>query len=115
MFKFTVAALFALTLPALAQSVGGSYIVAGTNPDGASYAGTAEIALDGDSCTMTWAFPNGAATGACLQVDGILATSYATDGVVTLVLYQVQADGVLNGTWRVASLPGTGTEVLTPK
>jgi len=115
MLKFAVAALCALTLPAMAQTVGGSYTVAGANPDGAAYAGTAEITLDGDNCTMTWAFGNGTATGACLQADGVLATSYATDGVVTLVLYRVQADGVLNGMWRVAGITGAGTEVLTPK
>jgi hypothetical protein len=102
-------------LSAAAQSVGGSYTVAGTGPDGSAYTGAAEITIDGADCRLMMAFGNGEVSGSCLQGDGVLATSDVAGGALTLVLYRVQPDGVLNGIWSVSGMAGTGTEVLTPK
>ena len=115
MLKYVVPALLICTMPAFAQTTGGSYTVAGTNPGGAAYAGTADITISDADCTVTWAFGNGKAEGTCLQADGVLATSYVVGDMLTLVLYRVGADGVLNGVWSVGGKAGTGTEVLTPK
>jgi hypothetical protein len=115
MLKLAGLAMLALTMPASAQSIGGNYTVAGTNATGPSYTGSAEIAFTADECTVNWTIGDGQATGICLVADGVLATSYLSGDALTLVLYQVQPDGVLNGVWSVAGMAGTGTEVLTPK
>lgn len=107
--------LIPLPLAVSAQSVGGSYTVAGTGPDGVAYTGAADITIEGDDCKLTMAFGNGEVSGICLQGDGLLAASYMAGDALTLVLYQVQPDGVLNGKWSLSSMAGTGTEVLTPK
>ena len=39
---------------------------------------------------------------------------YELQGRVGLVIYLIQPDGTLEGTWTVAGLNATGTEVLTP-
>ena len=46
--------------------------------------------------------------------EAALAASYALNGKVGLVLYQLQPDGSLNGVWTVADQSGAGTEILTP-
>ena len=57
MKKLLVSALLGLCMiaPASAQSIGGSYVVNGTNLDGSPYAGTAEITLTSSTtCTIHW-------------------------------------------------------------
>ena len=39
---------------------------------------------------------------------------YELNGKVGLVIYLIQPDGTLEGTWTVAGLNAVGTEVLTP-
>jgi hypothetical protein len=117
MLKLITPALFYLMLihPAAAQSVGGAYSLAGTNPDGSAYTGTVDVTIDGTDCQMTWTLDGGQVQGICLESEGALATSYVVGGVLTLVLYRAQPDGVLNGTWRVDGEALTGGEVLTPR
>jgi hypothetical protein len=117
MLKPTACGFIALLFPlaAGAQTIGGSYSVAGTNPDGSLYTGAADVTIEGADCKLVMAFGNGDVAGICVQGDGVLATSYVAGDVLTLVLYRVQPDGVLNGVWSVAGMAGTGTEVLTPK
>lgn len=117
MLRLFVSVTFALLFPLVvgAQSLGGSYTVAGTNPDGSVYTGAATVRFDGADCKLIMAFGNGDVVGTCLQGDGVLATSYVAGNALTLVLYRVQPDGVLNGVWSVAGTAGTGKEVLTPK
>lgn len=113
MYSEQLTLLFPLAVGA--QSLGGSYTVAGTNPDGSAYTGTATITFEGADCKLIMAFGNGDVVRTCLQGDGVLATSYFAGAALTLVLYRVQPDGVLNGVWSVAGTAGTGMEVLTPK
>jgi hypothetical protein len=42
------------------------------------------------------------------------AAGYEMGGKVGLVIYLIQPDGVLDGTWTVAGVNAVGTEVLTP-
>ena len=42
-----------LAAAASAQTVGGTYSASGTNADGSSYTGTAEITLNGPACSGT--------------------------------------------------------------
>lgn len=65
-------------------------------------------------CTISWEVAGVAFDGICLRVDGTLGMGYMTDGAVGLGVYRIRGDGLLTGTWSVAGLPGTGTEVLTP-
>jgi hypothetical protein len=43
-----------LATAASAQTVGGTYSVSGTNADGSSYTGTAEITVNGAACSISW-------------------------------------------------------------
>ena len=117
MLKAVASGIVALLFPlaVAAQSVGGSYTVSGAGPDGVAYTGAAEITIEGTDCKLKMAFGNGEVSGICLQGDGVLATSYVAGGALTLVLYQVQPDGVLNGKWSLSGMAGIGTEVLTPR
>ena len=42
------------------------------------------------------------------------AAGYNMSGSVGLVIYEVKADGTLDGLWTIADQPGMGTEKLTP-
>jgi hypothetical protein len=60
---------------ASAQTVGGDYIVNGTNPDGSSYAGTVEISPSGDGCRMVWHIGS-TWRGICMLANQSFAASY---------------------------------------
>ena len=113
-FGFGIAALF-FPLSVAAQSVQGNYTVSGTNPDGSLYTGAAKITFEGADCKLVMTFGNGDVAGICVQSEELLATSYVASGALTLVLYRLQPNGVLNGTWSVAGMAGTGSEVMTPE
>jgi hypothetical protein len=100
--------------PAMAQTAGGQYRVAGTNADGSPYNGTATITPSSDStCRITWRTGT-TSNGICMLAGSAFAASYVLNGKVGLVVYELQPDGALKGVWTVADQPGAGTEVLTP-
>ena len=104
----------ALTGTAAVAQVGGQYRVQGTNPDGSAYAGTAKITPSSDTtCRIAWQ-TGSTSVGICMMAGKSVAASYALNGKVGLVLYQLEPDGVLKGVWTVADQPGAGTETLTP-
>jgi hypothetical protein len=95
--------------------VAGNYRVAGTNPGGGDYEGTATIRAQGGECHVYWAPPN-ESEGAGTYANGKLTVHYrmaagVEGGVVT---YARQANGVLQGTWSLYEGGGVGTETLTP-
>jgi hypothetical protein len=98
---------------ASAQTVGGEYTVKGTNPDGSSYGGTAEITPSGDTCRMVW-HTGSTSRGICMLANKSFAESYRMGDTFGLVIYEVQPDGVLKGVWTVADQKGAGTETLIP-
>jgi hypothetical protein len=99
---------------AAAQMVGGQYRVHGINPDGSSYSGTATITPSSDStCRITWQ-TGSTSVGICMAAGRAFAASYALNGKVGLVVYEMQPDGTLKGVWTLADQPGAGTEILTP-
>ncbi len=54
-FLASLAMLGLASVPAAAQSIGGTYTVAGTNFDGSKYGGEATITLTSDTtCTIHW-------------------------------------------------------------
>lgn len=112
-FGLIVAALIAT--PALAQDIGGHYQVAGTNLDGSPYKGEAQITQTSEvTCEIDWATGGTQSSGICMRDGNAFAAGYELNGKVGLVIYLVQADGRLEGTWTIAGLNAVGTEVLTP-
>ncbi|TPM96719.1 hypothetical protein [Mesorhizobium sp. B2-1-3A] len=103
-------------LPAAAQSIGGTYTVAGTNFDGSAYGGEATITLtSGTTCTIHWETGGSSSDGICMRNDDAFSAGYVMDKDIGLVVYKVEEDGSLHGLWTIAGKEGNGTEVLTPK
>lgn len=103
-------------LPAAAQSIGGSYTVAGTNFDGSPYQGEAEITLTSETtCVIKWTTGSSTSEGICMRNDNAFAAAYVLQDEIGLVTYKVMEDGSLHGLWTLAGKEGNGTEVLTPK
>lgn len=100
---------------AMAQMVGGQYKVQGTNPDGSAYQGTATVTPSSNStCRIVWQTGSTSSRGICMSAGSSVAASYVLNGKVGLVLYQLQPDGSMKGSWTVADQPGGGTETLIP-
>lgn len=97
-----------------AQDIGGSYTVEGSNHNGSTYEGSAEITLTSDTtCVIEWRTPN-VSEGICSRNGDSFAAAYVMGDAYGLVIYKVLPDGTLNGLWTIAGEGGTGTEVLTP-
>ncbi|MER9233683.1 hypothetical protein NKI56_16530 [Mesorhizobium sp. M0622] len=112
----SLALLSLAALPAAAQSIGGTYAVAGTNFDGSSYGGDATITLTSETtCTIHWETGGSSSDGICMRNDDAFSAGYVMGKAVGLVVYKVQEDGSLQGLWTIAGKEGNGTEVLTPK
>ncbi|MER9574837.1 hypothetical protein NKJ09_02635 [Mesorhizobium sp. M0189] len=112
----SVALLSFAALPAAAQSIGGTYAVAGTNFDGSSYGGDATITLTSETtCTIHWETGGSSSDGICMRNDDAFSAGYVMGKAVGLVVYKVQDDGSLHGLWTIAGKEGNGTEVLTRK
>lgn len=105
-----------LSLPTAAAEIGGTYGVDGTNLDGSRYGGTAEIVVTSDTtCEIYWTTGGSTSQGICMLDGNVFAAGYVMGEAIGLVVYIVQDDGVLDGTWTIAGSPGRGTEVLTPQ
>ena len=100
---------------ASAQTVGGSYNVQGTNPNGSSYGGTVQITPTGSSCRITWQTGSTSSSGICMLANKAFAASYLLQGQQGLVVYELQSNGSLKGWWTIAGQTGVGTENLYPR
>jgi hypothetical protein len=99
---------------ALAQDVGGLYRVEGTNANGSAYGGTAEIIITSpNTCRIVWEVGS-TSSGICMRNSNAVAAAYELSGVVGLIIYELMADGSMEGIWTIADQEGVGTEVLTP-
>jgi hypothetical protein len=112
---FAAALLLAAASTAHAQTVNaGKYTVEGTNLDGSSYSGTAEITLASETtCIIEWETAGVKSTGVCMLNGDAFAAAYILDDAMGLIVYQVKGDGILNGAWTITGKDGSGTEVLT--
>ncbi len=100
----------------MAADFGGRYTVTGTNLDGTSYSGTADIKITSNTtCEITWVTGSTTSVGHCMGMGDIIAASYSQGKNVGLAMYQQNADGSLDGYWTVAGRDGSGTETLTPE
>ncbi|TPN86522.1 hypothetical protein FJ987_06085 [Mesorhizobium sp. CU2] len=112
----SLAMLGLASLPAAAQSIGGTYTVAGTNFDGSKYGGEATITLTSDTtCTIHWETGGSTSDGICMRNDNAFSAGYAMGKEIGLVVYKIEEDGSLHGLWTIAGQNGNGTETLTPK
>jgi hypothetical protein len=111
----SLAVLGLAAAPAAAQSIGGTYAVAGTNFDGSSYGGEATITLTSEAtCTIHWETGGSSSDGICMRNDDAFSAGYVMGKAVGLVVYKIQDDGSLHGLWTIAGKEGSGTEMLTP-
>ncbi|HWB48457.1 MAG TPA: hypothetical protein VG651_05055 [Stellaceae bacterium] len=112
----TLLAALALTVGlsagAAAQNVGGRYQVRGTNPNGSTYSGTAEIIPNGNVCRINW-HVGSEWRGICMLSGGRFAASYHSGDTVGLLIYRLNGDGSLSGEWTTGA-GATGTETLIP-
>ena len=100
---------------AAAQDIGGHYRVKGTNLDGTIYEGDAQITKTSEfTCEITWQTGGSTSTGICMRDGNAFTAGYELNGKIGLVIYLVQDDGTLDGTWTVAGVNAVGTEILTP-
>ena len=104
-----------LVVTASAQSLGGRYQVIGKNFDGSSYSGTAEIIVTSDNtCRITWVTGSTTSRGICMRNGVAFSAGYVLDSAVGLVIYEIKADGSLDGLWTIADKSGIGHERLVP-
>ncbi len=105
----------AMISPAAAEGFGGRYTVQGTNPNGSTYGGEAEITLTSETtCEIKWTTGSTESHGICMRNDDSFAAGYRMGEEIGLVIYKVQEDGSLSGLWTVAGKNGNGTEILVP-
>ena len=117
--KFLSAILLSATClitAASAQAIGGRYKVAGTNANGSTYSGEADITLTSETtCEIVWKTGSSTSEGICMRNDASFAAGYKMDdGSVGLIIYKVAKDGSMDGLWTIAGNGGAGTEKLTP-
>lgn len=117
MKKLIAAAAFGMlaAVPASAQAIGGNYHVQGTNLDGSTYSGTAQITLTSSTtCVIQWQTGGTTSQGICSRNGDAFAAAYVLGEAYGLVVYRVMEDGSLDGLWTIAGKEGNGTEKLTP-
>lgn len=108
--------LTAAPVLATAQSLAGPYRVEGKGFDGKPYSGTAQITFtSNDTCRIVWKIGGEESKGICMRSRNAFVASYVLQGAAGLVIYEVNADGTLDGRWTVADENGVGTERLTPR
>lgn len=97
--------------------IGGRYQVIGDNANGTGYRGVAEISgTAGGNCAIRWQIPNTPATqGFCMRQGNVLSAAYRLGNAIGLVVYRLNDDGSLDGTWTVAGQEGVGRERLVPQ
>ncbi|MBL8567966.1 MAG: hypothetical protein JNK84_02670 [Phreatobacter sp.] len=111
------AILAASVATAGAQQLTGRYQVIGDNGNGTGYRGVAEISgTAGGNCAIRWAIVNTPPTqGFCMRQGNVLSAAYRLGNSIGLVVYRLNDDGTLDGTWTIAGQEGVGKERLVPQ
>ena len=101
---------------AAAQDVGGRYVVQGTGFNGAGYAGEAQITVTSDvTCKIEWNTGGQLSDGICMRSGNVFAAAYVISERAGMIIYTINADGSMQGSWTIAGSDGVGTEALYPK
>ena len=98
----------------------GTYVGTGTDVQGGDYRVTVKIEKEKDAYNVKWASPTGQTwVGVGVRTGDRLSVGWAgktAKGVmVGVMVYEVQKDGTLAGTWTILGAKGVvRTETLTP-
>ena len=108
-------ALMLFATPALAQR-DGVYEVSGTNLDGTTYTGLAQIRAVGiNSFSIVWRIGNTIIEGAGIASGRTVAVSYGQAQRPGMGIYQLNPDGSMDGEWTIVGAPAIGRERLVPR
>lgn len=94
-----------------------TFDVSGSYPDGTSYAGTLEVATEGnDVYTLTWTLDSETYSGIGIGGDGLLVASADTNPDVPcgVGLMARGDDGSISGIWAVEGDEGTYSDIALP-
>lgn len=107
--------LLPLATPALAQR-DGLYEVSGTNLDGTSYSGLAQIRAVGlNSFNITWRLGNTLVEGVGMASGRTIAVAYGQAQRPGMGIYTLNPDGSMDGEWTIIGAPAIGRERLVPR
>ncbi|MGQ0566273.1 MAG: hypothetical protein ACT4OK_14555 [Gemmobacter sp.] len=105
-----------LAAPAMAQDVGGTYVVQGTGFNGQAYAGEAQINVTSDvTCEIKWNTGGQLSEGICMRSGNVFAAAYVLGGKAGMIIYTINPDRSMQGQWTIAGMDGVGTETLYPQ
>lgn len=101
--------------PALAQR-DGLYEVSGTNLDGTTYTGLAQIRAVGlNSFNITWRLGNTLVEGVGMASGRTIAVAYGQAQRPGMGIYTLNPDGSMDGEWTIIGAPAIGRERLVPR
>jgi len=118
MRHLTLAAGFLLctSVQATAFSLDGTYSVEGVTLDGQRYDGQAIIKMGkGGECSIRWNTGGQVSEGFCMAHNKTFSAAYKLGDAIGLVVYDINSNGSLSGTWTITGNPMTGSETLTPQ
>lgn len=113
-----VTAVVALSFATAALAdVAGTYTGGGTNPGGAgSYDCDVVITKTGEVYSVQWYFGGALGyDGVGVMKNGLFCVGFANPEGYGVVVYDVKADGSLEGVWTGPGAEELGTETLTKK
>lgn len=91
----------------------GRYNVDGTNPDASAYRGLLDITQDGEIYKLNWTIAFVDFTGSAIYENDVLSVGWGHE-TCTVVSYQINEDGSLDGKWFLIGEEGFGTEHIEP-
>jgi hypothetical protein len=104
-----------LAAPALAQR-DGLYDVQGTNLDGTTYDGVAQIrALGMNSFTILWRVGGQIVEGVGMASGRTISVAYGMAQRPGMGIYTLNPDGSMEGEWTIIGAPTIGRERLVPR
>ncbi len=108
-------ALLLFATPALAQR-DGVYEVSGTNLDGSTYTGLAQIRAVGlNSFNIVWRLGNDLIEGVGMASGRTIAVTYGQAQRPGMGIYTLNPDGSMDGEWTLIGAPAIGRERLVPR
>jgi hypothetical protein len=112
LFMAAIALPFAI---AASADVAGTYTGGGTNPGGAgSYDCDVVITKTGEAYSVQWYFGGALGyDGVGIMKNGLFCVGFANPDGYGVVVYDVKADGSLEGVWTGPGAEDLGTETLT--
>lgn len=96
-----------------ANGLVGVYNVDGTNPDASAYRGRLEITQAGEIYKLGWTIAFVDFTGSAIYENDVLSVGWGHE-TCTVVSYQLNEDGSLDGKWFLVGQEGFGTEHIEP-